>query len=329
MKPVCEYGCGEVGRYQFKNGKWCCSDYPTKCPAVKRKNSEGNKKVWANTESVFNSEEYKEKQSQTSTGRIPWNKNKTKENDIRVLKQAISLKKTWFNEDSYLNSEEHRDKLKITQNKPQVKFKKIITSRFTIKQIQENHPFFAKIEEMRYKPGRENEKIIQVHCKNHNCENSKEKDGWFMPTYNQLYERIRQIESENGNGGSYFYCCDECKDICPTYGKSANELIKEDQIAAGIIEDPWNTSAEEALWRKYIFKLDDGLCVWCGAPATCVHHIFPRKTHPNLAVDKDNGLSCCEECHYKYGHRDRWCTTGYLANLVCERIVRIDKKAKK
>ena len=26
MNKLCDYGCGNTARYQFKNKKWCCSD---------------------------------------------------------------------------------------------------------------------------------------------------------------------------------------------------------------------------------------------------------------------------------------------------------------
>ena len=105
-------------------------------------------------------------------------------------------------------------------------------------------------------------------------------------------------------------------------------LIKQDLIAAGHLEDPWYTSTEYKIWRDYIFGLDDGLCVYCGKPATRAHHIYPQKTHPDQALDPSSGIACCEECHIKYGHRDRWCTTGFLSQLVCERIIKINKKEK-
>ena len=62
---------------------------------------------------------------------------------------------------------------------------------------------------MRYKPGYEKEKIIQVHCKNHNCKNSKEQGGWFTPTSNQIEGRARCIET--GNGGQYQYSVERIK----------------------------------------------------------------------------------------------------------------------
>jgi len=39
---LCEYGCGQEAKFQFKNGKWCCNDSYNKCPENKRKNKESN-----------------------------------------------------------------------------------------------------------------------------------------------------------------------------------------------------------------------------------------------------------------------------------------------
>ena len=205
----------------------------------------------------------------------------------------------------------------------------LIKRKHSIKQYKEKYPTFAKVEDMRYEPGKEEEKVMQVHCKNSNCENSLEKGGWFTPTSSQLHERIRNVEKENGNGASYIYCSDHCKDTCSIYGKRVSQLIKEDQIKAGHIEDPWYTSQEYQTWKKHIFDLDNGKCVYCDKPADHAHHILPQKIYPNLALDPDNGISCCSECHYKYGHRDKECATGYLGKLVCERIIRIKNKIEK
>lgn len=34
---LCEYGCNQEAKYQFKNGKWCCSKNPNSCPEVNKK----------------------------------------------------------------------------------------------------------------------------------------------------------------------------------------------------------------------------------------------------------------------------------------------------
>jgi hypothetical protein len=36
---LCNYGCGQEGIYQLKNGKWCCSKSWNSCPEIRKKNS--------------------------------------------------------------------------------------------------------------------------------------------------------------------------------------------------------------------------------------------------------------------------------------------------
>lgn len=43
---LCEYGCNQEAKYQLKNGKWCCSEHTSQCPAIKEKNSNGLKKCY-------------------------------------------------------------------------------------------------------------------------------------------------------------------------------------------------------------------------------------------------------------------------------------------
>lgn len=37
---LCDYGCGQLAKYQFKNGKFCCHKISAQCPAVKEKLSQ-------------------------------------------------------------------------------------------------------------------------------------------------------------------------------------------------------------------------------------------------------------------------------------------------
>jgi hypothetical protein len=39
---LCDYGCGQEARIQFKEGKWCCSKSHNSCPEVKAKNRKSN-----------------------------------------------------------------------------------------------------------------------------------------------------------------------------------------------------------------------------------------------------------------------------------------------
>lgn len=40
---LCDYGCGQEAKFQFKNGKWCCCEKVSGCPHMKEKNSLGQK----------------------------------------------------------------------------------------------------------------------------------------------------------------------------------------------------------------------------------------------------------------------------------------------
>ncbi len=57
--------------------------------------------------------------------------------------------------------------------------------------------------------------------------------------------------------------------------------------------------------------------MWIKKNLQC-HHIIPINIEPLFALDPDNGIVLCENCHYKYGHKTGTeCSTGNLANKVC------------
>lgn len=89
--------------------------------------------------------------------------------------------------------------------------------RFTIDTIKQKYPFFLDVEEIRYNPENIDKKEIQVRCKNSNCKNSKEKNGWFTPTHYQISTRIFVLKHSRGN--SFFFCSNECKKECGIFRK--------------------------------------------------------------------------------------------------------------
>ena len=204
-------------------------------------------------------------------------------------------------------SELHKGKIVSEESKK----KNRESNKLSIKQINERYPFFSKIEEIRYNPDKPiEEKEIQVHCKYSECKNSKEKDGWFTPTASQLSERIRQLE-RTGKDLIYFYCCQECKDICPLYNSHGTDPFKVPK------ELPY-TYEEYQTFRQHVLTRDNHLCQFCGDKATDVHHERPQKLEPFFALDPDFAWSCCEECHYSKGHAGE-CNTNNLANKSCEK----------
>ena len=279
---ICDYGCGQEAKYQLKYGKWCCCKKFNSCPEVRRKNSETNKI----------------KQSGENNGMFG-----KKQSIESKRKNSESNKKAWEDKNSTFNTPKYRKNLHEALKKVGKK------RRRTISILKEKHPTFYKMEKMRYNPiSPLEERVIQVHCSNNNCKNSKEKGGWFTPTKNQIHERIRALEIE-GLDNDRFYCSDECKDTCPIYR---------------LHHDPYQTTNkaytqnEYEQFRQFVLERDDYKCQYCGDQAEHVHHERPQKLEPFFALDPDLVWSVCKKCHNYYGHKKGTeCSTGILSTVVC------------
>jgi hypothetical protein len=289
---LCDYGCGQEAKFPFKEGKWCCSKNWHSCPAQRKRVKELRK----DPSSKYNSKSYKKTQSNI-------------------------MKKIWEDPSSVYNSTLCKQKMSIAKKKAHkdpnstynsVSYKKNLSNsiRLNIKQINKKYPFFSKIEEMRYNPNKPlEEKEIQVHCKNHKCENSKEKGGWFTPTLTQIKDRKNILENE-GEDKYYFYCSQYCKETCPLYNLHGDPYKDTNK--------PY-TSAELEIFNKLVLKRDNEICYYCAKHhATIVHHLRPQKLEPFFALDPDYAISVCAKCHYKYGHpTGSKHSTGNLAKIVC------------
>jgi len=354
---LCDYGCGEEAKYQFKNSKWCCEVHWSRCPEIRKKNSEEKKnnpvKYWLDKKRPDLSklmqghivkEKTKKKISNKHIGKVPWNKGKTniysKETKNKMgngRKGKIPWNKNkkgiWTKEQLERNRKANEGKQGYWKDKHRSKESIRKTSegnKHTIKQIYKKYPTFAKEEKMRYNPDKLPEKEKQVHCYNHNCFNCKEKGGWFTPTRDQIYNRIITLEKPLGFGGSNFYCSEKCKQTCSSFKKTVPQLIKEDEIKAGIITEE-TSGGEFQIFREEVLKrqkeeLGYNECEYCGnknLKELVVHHEYPRKTYPQFELDPDNGIVCCglnstNKCHIKYGHKTgTQCSTGNLANKIC------------
>ena len=227
---ICSYGCKQVARYFFKNGKCCCEEVVAKCPFIKKNISEKLKYRISPNKGVIFSKERRIAISEGHKGLTPWNKGK------RVLNL-------------------HRIKIR--------------------------YPFFYQIEEPIEKDGQ-----IYVKCKF--CKQ------YFIPSNNQLSERIRVLEKTRDNSEQHFYCSDECKQKCPIYHSKPIFINKKNYPAESQLK----------IYRKKVLERDNYICVYCGREADRVHHIFPIKNCPEFSLDIDYGLSVCFDCHNIYAHKD-------------------------
>jgi len=250
---ICEYGCGQEAQYQLKNGKWCCCEFWQRCPNKRKEtsiisklthNTESYKnKIRENTLKQFenessedrqkriekikttcNSPSYKEKRKQISIDL--WNDGeyrsmmmprmkKSFEHRQKLSESAFHRFENEMEEEKHLRIQKAKDGAKkYFQNESETKRKHRINSKKrTIEKIKRKYPIFYKEEEMRYNPDKPGEKEIQIHCKNHNCPNSKEQGGWFTPTNRQIEAKIAGLDDNL----SYFYCSEKCKDECELF----------------------------------------------------------------------------------------------------------------
>jgi hypothetical protein len=130
---------------------------------------------------------------------------------------------------------------------------------------------------------------------------------WFIPKRTAVEARAQFIKGNTDREGR-FYCSDGCKFNCPIFNKRKypsnnknNSLPSENQIR---------------IWSKEVLKRHNHICEYCGKKANTAHHIIPKKLDQFYALDPDNGIACCEECHYKYGHKDE-CNTYNLSKITC------------
>lgn len=173
--------------------------------------------------------------------------------------------------------------------------------------------------------------VVQGHCKYSKCINSKDMDGWYDLLPGQAAMRAWGFRQD---WDTYcFYCCDECRQSCPAYGKTASRILKEQREAInGLIKEEWEgvicTSHERNVWklecerRNMSESLSDyPICEICGYRSAHVHHEKPVKTHPHLALDPCIGICLCIPCHYLFGHpKGTSCSTGNLAKKDCKVI---------
>ena len=314
---LCDYGCGQEAKYQFKNGKWCCSKHFNLCSVQRNKKSKALKGKNTGSRSPC-SEETKRKISESNKGKIRSEETKRKiseskigkktgprsEETKRKISKSLKGKKTGprSKETKRKISESNKGKIRSEE----AKRKQSKSKKFNLKDYKEKYSFFFKIEELRETKNGE----IQVHCKNHDCENSKEKGGWFTPTRKEISERMQAIENPKGFGESNFYCSQHCKDTCILYRRKS---------------DPYKTnplsyiSAELDTLNQFVLNRDNEICYYCKKHhATIVHHLRPKKLEPFFALDPDYAISVCAKCHYKYGHpTGSEHSTGNLAKIVC------------
>lgn len=162
---------------------------------------------------------------------------RTMENRLCCLKNNKPKTGKFFCSKECRDSDENYKKI-ISENllnyyknlDPEIRRKKFLYPRkVTIEQIKERYPKFSEEEEIRYHPGKEEQRIIQGHCKYSECPNSKENGGWFDLGRRQLESRIAALE-KNMSANLYLFCSKKCKISSKLSGTRKNSLQDEPEF---------------------------------------------------------------------------------------------------
>ena len=140
---------------------------------------------------------------------------------------------------------------------------------------------------------------------------------WYIPKLWSVKSRRDSINKESVKGELRFYCSNSCKNSCPLYGKTPEQLMKEDAIRVGRLS--WLDLGREvqAELRQLVLERDRHKCTKCGSLENLhCHHILPVTEEPLLSADIDNCITLCEDCH-KEAHKNDGCRYGQLRMEEC------------
>lgn len=236
-------------------------------------------------------------------GKKPWNKGKTKIYNEKTLKK---IRDSMKGKSGYWLGKKRDEKTikKIKLNHSDVSGKK--NPNWKGGYSEKNIPlyeFFVDKLTIEEKPKRDkiDKNILTVVCSY--CKKR------FIPKLTSVYERVRALNGKQ-YGEQRLYCSNECKQNCSIFNKHSLQQGHPKLTKKIYTNEEYNT------WREEVLRRTDYKCEYCGEEATDCHHIKPQKLEPFFSLDPDYGLACCENCHYKYGHKDE-CSTGQLANIIC------------
>lgn len=111
----CDYGCGQEAKFQFKNGKWCCSKRWEYC----QKTRENKRKSYDEKYGIIKSEKLKQIRRENIKG----NKNPSKRPEIRKINSLKNKgKKSWckgLTKETNLSLKSASEKLKGVKKSPE------------------------------------------------------------------------------------------------------------------------------------------------------------------------------------------------------------------
>ncbi len=135
---------------------------------------------------------------------------------------------------------------------------------------------------------------------------------WYVPKVTSVHDRLKYLKGQT-SCEYRFYCSEKCKSNCEVYGQkiwTKHNKPRKKQEFNGF------NGYDLKIWRLEVLRRANYRCIYCNNKAEIAHHIKPKKLEPFFALDPDNGVACCKECHNKYCHKDE-CSTWSLSRIEC------------
>ena len=115
---------------------------------------------------------------------------------------------------------------------------------------------------------------------------------YYKTTRREVQHRLSSINGADG-GESRFYCSDQCKQECPTYGRILYEKGRKTATSREV----------QPQLRKMVLLRDDYTCQKCNTYKDDLdvglhcHHIYPLNESPITSADMDECITYCVDCH--------------------------------
>ena len=268
MAILCEYGCGQEAKFQFKNGKWCCSKNVSLCQYIKDKIGNRNK------DKVL-SEEHKKKISRSHKGKKASSKTRLK----------MSLAKKGKRHPNFKRKLSSQTKSKISVATIAEKNHSYWKKKYTDNNIPLYITYANQLTiEERPKRDKKDKNILTVLC--NQCKKR------FIPDVKSIRNRVRSIKGTS-DGECRIYCSDICKQKCSVFNRS--------KYPKYYIPD-YSREVQPEL-RQMRFEIDDYTCQKCKkhqdeleVELHC-HHIEGIRWEPLESADLDKVITYCKNCH--------------------------------
>ena len=124
----------------------------------------------------------------------------------------------------------------------------------------------------------------------------------YKPSFSSIQSRIRYV-SGIVNSEHNFYCSDNCKQKCPTYGFNPNKQIDPRSklyIPKTEAQNARAATKTAAIKKAVCDKYGELRCEICGQVGEVeLHHTLPVAQFGMDSVDPDSFLMLCHTCHVK------------------------------